>query len=183
MALLNTISGYQPLLALTDSPVDPTGPPDDRSGTSYVATGELLLATEVALATGRPLLLRGAPGSGKSSWASYVARNLGWRYHESVVTANTELSDFYYRFDAVRRLQDAQRGKSGGDLEPFRYLTPGPLWLGFNWSDALDLLKRQQRSVAILPHGKLNQNRDAERAVVLIDELDKADSSLPNGLL
>jgi len=69
---------------LRDEP-EPIGPrsildaPDRRDGRVYVCDAKLKLAIEVALATGRPLLLRGEPGSGKSSLAAYVARNLGWR--------------------------------------------------------------------------------------------------------
>src|SRR5438067_10601102 len=59
--------------------------PDSRLGAVYRMTKKVHLAVEVALTTGRPLLLRGDPGTGKSSLAPYVARVLGWRFYDEVV--------------------------------------------------------------------------------------------------
>lgn len=64
--------------------------PDRRDGLVYVMPDEVGLAIDVALATKRPLLLRGEPGCGKSSLAAYVARIRGWRYYEHVVTSRTK---------------------------------------------------------------------------------------------
>src|SRR5437879_3622590 len=77
----------------------PLDAPDRRDGRVYVTDAPIKLALKVALATGRPLLLRGDPGSGKSSLAAYVARNLGWRYYEHVVTARTDATDLLWTFD------------------------------------------------------------------------------------
>jgi MoxR-like ATPase len=159
--------------------------PDQRDGTVYRAPPELIVAVKVALVTGRPLLLFGLPGSGKSSVAAYLARNLGWRYYEHVVTARTEATDLLWRFDHVRRLADAQtRGnKVSTDVE---YVEPGALW----W--ALDRESARRRgtpadkpdpSKPTEPYEKLNDGRDPLRAVLLIDELDKADPDVPSGLL
>ncbi|WP_375803539.1 AAA family ATPase [Streptomyces sp. A012304] len=115
---------------------------------------EVVLAVNVALKTGRPLLLFGPPGSGKSSLAPNVARILGWDFHPHVVTARTEPEDLLWRFDALRRLNDAQARKLHPDIR--RYYTKGPLWRAF---------------------------AGPERSVVLIDEIDKADPDLPNSLL
>src|SRR5262245_47062783 len=82
--------------------------PDNRDGAVYVADESLKLSIHIALVTGRPLLLLGKPGTGKSSLAPWVARNLGWRYYEHVVTARTSAQDLLYSFDSVRRLADAQ---------------------------------------------------------------------------
>ena len=76
---------YQSRIALSDSPTDaaPLGEhesPDHHDGRVYVFDRGQKLAVEVALVTGRPLLLRGRPGTGKSSFAAFIARNLGWRY-------------------------------------------------------------------------------------------------------
>src|ERR1700687_2144457 len=83
------------------------GAPDRRDGAVYVLDDQLRLAVDVALATGRPLLLRGEPGSGKSSLAAFLARNLGWRYYEHVVSSRTTAQDLLWSFDSMRRLADA----------------------------------------------------------------------------
>src|SRR5262245_33443460 len=80
--------------------------PDQRDGSVYVSNADIELALKVAVITGRPLLLTGGPGAGKSSLAAYVARNLNWRYYEHVVTARTEATDVLWTFDAVRKLAD-----------------------------------------------------------------------------
>ncbi|GGO84225.1 AAA family ATPase [Wenjunlia tyrosinilytica] len=123
----------------------------------YVFDDErLVLAVNVALKTGRPLLVFGPPGSGKSSLAPNVARILRWRTHTHVVTARTEPEDLLWRFDALRRLNDAQAHNLNEDIS--HYYARGPLWEAF--ADA-----------------------STHRSVVLIDEIDKADPDLPNSLL
>src|ERR1700722_13586199 len=100
--------------------------PDRRGGRVYLMPEKLELAVGVGLATGRPLLLRGEPGAGKSSLAAYVARERGWRYFEHVVTSQTQARDLLWTFDGVRRLADAQ---AGGNLpRTDTYIQPGVLW-------------------------------------------------------
>src|SRR6185503_8308126 len=66
----------------------------------YEYTPEIELAVNVALATGRPLLVRGPSGSGKSSLSRSIAHNLGWRYYEAVVTSQTRAQDLLWTFDS-----------------------------------------------------------------------------------
>jgi MoxR-like ATPase len=140
-------------------------PFDRRDGSVYRMHPKVRLAVDVALATGRPLLLRGEPGSGKSSLAPYLARNLKARYYEEVVTAATRVEDFLWRFDTVRKLSDAQARQPGepapNDAE---YVREGVLWRAFD------------------PDGSFDSKVKPD-AVVLIDEIDKADPDVPNGLL
>jgi MoxR-like ATPase len=171
--------------------------PDRRDGRVYLMSGELQLAVEVALTTGRPLLLRGAPGSGKSSLAAFIARNLGYRYYEHTVTAATRAQDLLWRFDTVRRLSDAQVRKAGDPpLRDADYVEPGVLWWAFDRDSASrrGTAKQDTRpgtagkdtrwvKPAIEPNAELNEERRLDRAVVLIDEIDKADPDVPNGLL
>jgi MoxR-like ATPase len=178
-------------------PARPLDAPDRRDGRVYVEDPGLHLALNVALATGRPLLLRGKPGSGKSSYASYAARRLNYRYYEQVVSARTQAEDLLWTFDPVRRLGDAQvvgaaRGRragtgAGGDLlNDFDYIIPGPFWWALNRESAAR--RGAPKGVALKaeapePFAAENAGRDKVRAVVLIDEIDKGDPDVPNNLL
>lgn len=153
---------------------------DNRDGRVYVYNDpNIPLAVNVAWATRRPLLLSGASGSGKSSLAANVARTLGWRYYEHVVTSRTEARDFLYRFDSIRRLNDAQAQKI---KDVWAYVEPGVLWWAFDHKSAAE-----RGSLGKLPaedHAKdPNRLGSHERAVLLIDEIDKADADVPNALL
>jgi MoxR-like ATPase len=153
------------------------------------------LALRAALGARRPLLVRGEPGVGKSQLAVAAARALGRAFVSEVITARTESQDLLYRFDAVARLGQAQvlsvagRGdncqcKGLEALEEKKFLQPGPLWWVFNWKDADDqyadaTVKGARPSC---PSWAPNwQPKDG--SVLLIDEIDKADPDLPNGLL
>lgn len=165
------------------------GAPDDRSGDVYLEDPLLRLAAETAIVTQRPLLLRGEPGCGKSSFAPFAARNLNWRYYEATVTGRTKAKDLLWQFDGLARLRDAQAQEK--DVAAARYVTPGILWWAFNPDDARDFSGRAAAKVGKKstlappeePSRALNEQRDSERAVVLIDELDKADPDVPNDLL
>jgi MoxR-like ATPase len=155
--------------------------PDRRDGAAYDLSPSLHLAVEVALVTGRPLLLRGDPGSGKSALAPYVARRLGWRYYEHVVTSQTEASDLLWRHDAIRRLADAQ---VPGRLRPDHvYVEPGVLWWAFHRASASARGVPGDGPPVPEPYAELNHDRNPDHAVVLIDEIDKAHPDVPNGLL
>jgi MoxR-like ATPase len=160
---------------------------DRRDGRVYLVPADIALAVRVALAAGRPLLLRGKPGSGKSSLAAYIARERNWRYYEHVVTSRTQARDLLWTFDSVRRLGDAQ-SRLHSDMRPLSaadYVEPGVLW----WAFAPESARRRgappsEPSVeAIEPNGDVNRHRSRDCAVVLIDEIDKAEPDMPNGLL
>ena len=88
---------------------------DRRDGAVYVHDDRILTAVRVAIATNRPLLLKGDPGSGKSSLAPYIARALRWRFYPFTVTGRTQARDLMWHFDAHRRLSDAQARRQGDD--------------------------------------------------------------------
>jgi MoxR-like ATPase len=165
--------------------------PDDRSGLVYLHDSNLQLATEIAIVTQRPLLIRGHPGSGKSSFAPFAARNLKWRYYETTITGRTEAKDLLWKFDALARLRDAQAQSGVHDVSASRYVTPGILWWAFNRDDAIKFLSQRKTlskcgliaSGTEEPFAEDNIKRDPDRAVVLIDEIDKADPEMPNDLL
>ena len=146
-----------------------------------------IAAINAALAARRPLLVRGEPGVGKTQLAMAAARQLGRPLDAMTVDSRTESRDLLWQFDAVRRLAQAQLCGILKDtavaeqlLREPRFVTPGPLWWGFDWDDAnrhgKDELEAPPR---VAPVGTDPSNG----RVVLIDEIDKADSDVPNGLL
>jgi MoxR-like ATPase len=170
--------------------VDPAQPltlPEEGGllATCHVFDPDSILAINAALVTGRPLLLKGEPGTGKSQLARAAAVGLGRALVPYVVDGRTEVRDLLYTVDDVARLAEAQvqgslAQQTSADarkaVEVSRFLAPGPLWWGLNWASAL----------AIHPAGQplTRAGWRVERGcVVLIDEIDKADSSVPNGLL
>ena len=135
-----------------------------------------------ALAAERPLLLRGEPGVGKSQLARAAAQVLGRAFVSKVIDARTEPRDLLFRYDAVRRLAAAQvAGTPGGaglaGLAEENFVTPGPLWWAFAWTSALSRTRSSTRPWT--PQGW----SPPDGVVVLLDEMDKADSAVPNGLL
>ena len=152
-----------------------------------------------AYSAGRPLLVRGKPGTGKSQMARAIAEQLGWAFVSEVVRGSTELSDLHWHFDAIGRLAEAQArtmpGGAGSDegkdkLDPINFLSPGAFWWAFNWETA------EQRYGKCTTHaGSLREKPDIETkrdktwdkknggVVLLLDEIDKAEPDLPNGLL
>jgi MoxR-like ATPase len=126
-------------------------------------------ALTLAHAARRPLLVRGEPGTGKTQLARAAAQFLGWLLHAETIHARFEPSDLQYRFDAVKRLADAQAKKP--ELDEHRYWRPGILWKAFGWQSAQAYLPASERQTDPAGH------------VVLMDEIDKAESDLPNSLL
>jgi MoxR-like ATPase len=122
---------------------------------TYVATDDLKLAVNAALALERPLLVKGEPGTGKTLLAETVARALGRPLFQWHIKSTTKAQQGLYEYDAVSRLRDSQLGDGRvGDIA--HYIKRGVLWDAF---------------ASEMP------------AVVLIDEIDKADIEFPNDLL
>ncbi|GGU79729.1 AAA family ATPase [Lentzea flava] len=144
-------------------------------GHQYVCPDVLALAVRVARATARPLLLFGAPGSGKSSLAKFIAARDDLRYYEHVITARTTARDLLWSFDSVRRLSDAQT-RTGVKADR-HYVMPGALWWAFDRASALGHVRATE------PYADWNSSRADHGAIVLIDEIDKADPDVPNSLL
>jgi MoxR-like ATPase len=141
----------------------------------YVATDELTTAVNLAIYLRRPLLLEGDAGCGKSRLARHVAYELGLPLYEWSVRSTSRAQDGLYTYDSILRLHDVQlrhhgsQAAGGGDPDsgrkaterdpenPMHYVTFGALGKAFNEKDCA--------------------------AVVLIDEIDKADIDFPNDLL
>ena len=142
-------------------------------------------AVEAAVAARRPLLVRGEPGTGKSQLARAAAKALGWAYIRHTVDARCEPGELCYSSDAVARLARAQvlgaLGKQAQDVEteldPAKFVRPGPLWWLFHWESAAERKGRTQT-----PANPDGGNEESGR-LLLLDEIDKADPDLPNSLL
>ena len=121
----------------------------------YVATDDLRMAVNAAVALQRPLLIKGEPGTGKTMLAEEVAEGLGMRLIQWHIKSTTKAQQGLYEYDAVSRLRDSQLGDDRvHDIA--NYIKKGKLWEAFG---------------------------SEEQVVLLIDEIDKADIEFPNDLL
>ena len=126
-----------------------------KSTEHYIASRDLEVAVNAAVALQRPLLVKGEPGTGKTVLAHEIAASLGYPLIEWHVKSTTKAQQGLYEYDAVSRLRDSQLGDPKvADIA--NYIVRGKLWEAF----------------------------DADNPqVVLIDEIDKADIEFPNDLL
>ena len=129
----------------------------------------------------RPLLLKGEPGCGKTTLAIAVANVLGAEFFRWDIKSTTRAKDGLYRYDAVKRLQDTQLANS--NIETIKTEAMARLDTS-NLSEECDLREGKEKGNAYLQYGALGKAFCCEKqAVVLIDEIDKADIDFPNDLL
>ncbi|MDB6102258.1 MAG: ATPase [Gammaproteobacteria bacterium] len=121
----------------------------------YIATDDLMMAVNAAVTLGRPLLIKGEPGTGKTQLAQEISRSLGRPMFEWHVKSTSKAQQGLYEYDAVSRLRDSQLGDARvHDIA--NYILKGSLWEAFE---------------------------SVTQPVLLIDEIDKADIEFPNDLL
>ena len=126
---------------------------------NYVATQDLMLAVNAAIALKRPLLVKGEPGTGKTMLAEEVAQALGLPLLQWHIKSTTKAQQGLYEYDAVSRLRDSQMAdaQSSERVQDINnYILKGVLWQAFTADEPVALL---------------------------IDEIDKADIEFPNDLL
>ena len=121
----------------------------------YVATDELQLAVNAAIQLQKPLLIKGEPGTGKTMLAEQIAKSLDLPLIQWHIKSTTKAQQGLYEYDAVSRLRDSQLGDDKvQDIS--NYIIQGKIWQAF---------------------------QSEKQAVLLIDEIDKADIEFPNDLL
>ena len=122
---------------------------------NYIATEDLRIAVNAALTLERPLLIKGEPGTGKTVLAEQVSEALDMPLITWHIKSTTKAQQGLYEYDAITRLRDSQLGDERvKDVK--NYINKGKLWEAFEHEG---------------------------RAVLLIDEIDKADIEFPNDLL
>lgn len=179
-------------LDLPDGAEIPLPASEAFSASVHVIDRPSVLAINAALAAERPLLVRGEPGTGKSQLARAAARALGRRFAWCAIDARTESRDLMYVVDTVARLAEAQvvgalrigdaaPAVAAQRMQPQRFVHPGPLWWVFDPSGAAT--QAAEAKCAPLAWEQPEGWSFERGVVVLLDEIDKADVSVPNGLL
>ncbi|MBD1913877.1 MULTISPECIES: MoxR family ATPase [unclassified Leptolyngbya] len=144
----------------------------------YVVSPELKVAVNLAIYLRRPLLLEGDAGCGKTRLASAIAYELGLPLYRWDVRSTTKAQEGLYEYDAILRLHDVQTQKVVSELSP-QSLPDNDEGLEIpHYRDPSNPTHYRLFG----PLGKAFKMRDRP-AVVLIDEIDKADLDFPNDLL
>ena len=128
-----------------------------RGTSTYVVDPELAKIVNISIALELPLLLKGEPGTGKTLLAHALAESLGMKLIVLNVKSNMKAVDALYQYDTLTRLNDSRFADSGRDVSDIKnYIRMGKIGQAFT---------------------------AAERVVLLIDEIDKADSDFQDDML
>ena len=158
---------------------------DAQRGLDFSVSNALEHAINTALALGRPLLVSGETGCGKTELGFAIARKLGiMRVRFFVVKSDSEAQRLFYEYDAIRRFHAAQSAptnledeKKGGDAtDPRKFIRYHALGQAIIDASPPDLVR------PLLPQ-RYELPQEPVRSVVIIDEIDKAPRDFPNDLL
>jgi MoxR-like ATPase len=147
----------------------------------------LVHAVNVALTLGLPLLLTGEPGTGKSSLALNLAKELGYEYFRHEVKSTTVAKDLFYTYNHMEEFRNSWKPKVSqpGTKESQAQNKSDPkLYITFNALGSAIILANETSKVKSLLSGvRRGAFTGPKRSVVLIDEVDKAPRDLPNDIL
>ena len=126
-----------------------------KGSEDYIASKPLMEIVNVSIALGKPLVIKGEPGTGKTLLAHSISNALNKKLLIWNIKSTTKAKDGLYVYDTVQRLNDARfKDKDISDIR--QYIKMGKLGQAF---------------------------KSDEQVVLLIDEIDKADVEFPNDLL
>lgn len=164
---------------------------ETEKGRSYQFTSDMVAAVDVAIELGRPLLVSGEPGCGKTELGYAIARKLDIdNVHLFTSKSNSEAGELFYVYDALKRFRDAQLAVRQAQSAPGAPL-PVELDVGdyveFQALGRAILDAHEYSDIAHLLRGRNAGSRKPDSApsasVVVIDEIDKAPRDFPNDLL
>ncbi|MGO4123855.1 AAA family ATPase [Inquilinus sp. YAF38] len=173
-------------------PLAVNGMAEDFKGKGYVFNPELEAAVDVAIGLGRPLLVSGEPGGGKTELGFAIARRLGIsRLHFFSTRSVSEARDLFYTYDAIRRFRDANfRGTADEKrleaVDYIEYQALGAAILDAHGYGNVSHMLSGERAYLHPDDPKSDLPRDQrrpQRTVVIIDEIDKASRDFPNDVL
>lgn len=160
-----------------DGAISINGLDNKTRGKDYILESNVIAAVDIAMGLGRPLLISGDPGVGKTELGFAIARRMGFpRTYHFVTKSTTEARDLFYRYDALGRFRDAHAGTGAPPAGNYiEYHALGAAILDAHPKALVSHLLVGERAYA--------HSGDPVETLVVIDEVDKASRDFPNDIL